>query len=135
MKTITLCGSITAYRQLVRVKHELEELGWQVLVPELANRMEKTGHYDLTNETFEEKVEATKLHFEKISRSGAILVVNEPKNGFEGYIGPAVLMEMAIAFYLKKPIYLINTPDAKLANLNEINVLSPIVIGKEYQKI
>lgn len=38
----------------------------------------------------------------------AILVVNEAKAGIAHYIGAAVLAEIAMAFYARKPIFLLN---------------------------
>ncbi|MDX1766318.1 MAG: hypothetical protein R3313_05200, partial [Candidatus Saccharimonadales bacterium] len=37
-----------------------------------------------------------------------ILVVNDEKRGIQGYIGGNVMVEMAVAYYLKKPIYILN---------------------------
>lgn len=60
----------------------------------------------------DKKAEAIREHFAKIEWSDAIVVVNSEKNGVAGYIGGNTLMEMALAFHLKKPIYLTQTaPD------------------------
>ncbi len=47
-------------------------------------------------------------HLEKIKNSQAIFVVNEPKHGIEGYIGANTLMEIAFAYALGKPVFLLN---------------------------
>ena len=47
-------------------------------------------------------------HFKEVEKGDSVLIVNEEKHGVRNYIGPNVLMEMAIAFYLGKPIYILN---------------------------
>lgn len=129
MKTIALCASVTAYKQLIAYQQQLENMGYQVLIPDLASKMKSNKDFSLKEETLAEKTQATRSHFEKINQSDAILVINETKHDLVGYIGPAVLMEMAVAFYLHKPIYLINPPDPKLSNLNEIQALTPHILN------
>src|SRR3989344_6762871 len=48
------------------------------------------------------KAAAINNHFEKVEWCEAVVVVNHEKGGVEGYIGGNTLMEMALAFYLKK---------------------------------
>ena len=67
-------------------------------------------------------------HFEKIEWANAILVTNYEKNNIANYIGPNTLMEMGLAFYLKKPIYLLNPiPDCPWKE--EILGVEPVVIN------
>ncbi len=54
-----------------------------------------------------------------------MLVINEEKHGQPNYIGPNVLMEMAVAFYLHKPIYILNGIPAQSPLLDEIMGLEP----------
>jgi nucleoside 2-deoxyribosyltransferase len=125
MKVIVLCGSVTAYQKVIEVKHQLEKLGFEVLVPDLALEMEHIGDYSLQEETNAQKTAATRAHFEKIAQSDVVLIVNQNKHGIEGYIGPAVLMEMGVAFHLGKPIYLLYQPAEVLTNYTEIMALEP----------
>jgi hypothetical protein len=67
-------------------------------------------------------------HFEEIVKSDAILVMNYEKNGKPNYIGPNVLMEMAIAFYLHKPIYVLNGESEDSPLIDEILGLQPIFL-------
>ena len=45
--------------------------------------------------------------FDLVAAADAVLVLNHPKNGVEGYIGTSVLMELAISHYLRKHIFLL----------------------------
>lgn len=74
-------------------------------------------------------------HFEKIKMSEAILVVNNEKNGIEGYIGGNVLMEMTCAYILKKPIFLWEDVNGDLGFEEEIRGMNPILIGRDLSKI
>jgi hypothetical protein len=80
------------------------------------------------------KEEAFRKHFEKIEWADAMLVANFDKNEVRGYIGGSVLMEMAVAFYLKKPIYALNSLP-EIPYKDELQVMNPIVIGRDLSKI
>lgn len=53
----------------------------------------------------------------------------------DGYIGGAVLMEMAIAFYLKKPIYILNPIDESSKYKEELYGMFPKIINGNLSKI
>ncbi len=55
-------------------------------------------------------------------------MVNHEKRGIANYIGGATPMEMAIAFYLHKPIFLLNEIPSDSPLLEEIIALNPIVL-------
>ena len=46
MKKIALCGSVTNYKAFVEAKNEIVKLGFEGLIPLLAEKMEKTGNYN-----------------------------------------------------------------------------------------
>lgn len=128
MESIVLCASVTAYKPLMKVAHQLEGMGHKALVPDLAEKMERENNFELGADEGAAKTRAIKNHFKKIAESEVVLVVNEQKHGLSGYIGPNVLMEMAVAFYLGKPIYLLNQPDEKLSNIEEIRAMGVKVL-------
>lgn len=118
MKTpvITICSSASFYRQAVGIKKELEALGMEVLVPRIALEMQRTGDYDVSHyktwfedeDDYHKKAELMRAHFDKVAQGDATLVLNYEKHGKPNYIGANVLMEMALAFYLKKPLFILN---------------------------
>lgn len=142
-KVIVLVSSITFYKQVIAIKHELESLGLKVIVPKLASQMEKSGDYRLKSymDTFYQgdfikgKGRAIREHFQQIEVSDAILVVNNTKHAVKGYIGPNVLMEMAIAFHLKLPIFIYNSTPKKFPFSDEISAMQPIFIQQNIKKI
>ncbi len=52
-----------------------------------------------------------KKFFDEIAASEGVLFLNYNKKGIPGYIGASVLMEIGIAYYLGKKIFLINPID------------------------
>jgi len=133
MKTITVCSSANFYKQVIDIKKNLEKLGYTVLVPSNALEMERTGDYDVSHyktwfedsKDYDKKAALMRGHFDEVERADAILVVNEEKHGVENYIGGNVLMEMALAFHLKKPIFILNDAPKESSFLEEILGMNP----------
>ena len=128
MPIITICSSANFYKQAVVIKMKLEALGYEVCIPLTARRMEETGDFDVSHyktwygdaDDYHKKTALMDGHFNEISKGDAVLVLNYEKHGVPDYIGGNVLMEMAIAFYLKKPIYILNSIPAESPFLEEI---------------
>src|SRR3990167_6663602 len=116
MKTITLCSSASFYKHVGEIADKLEKRGYKVIIPLTAGKMRKSGNYDVSavktwiqnKDDLHKKKKLMDEHFKEVERSDAILVVNDEKHGVAGYIGPNAFMEMAVAYYLKKPIYILN---------------------------
>lgn len=117
---ITICASIAFYKEMVDIKNALELLGHEVKLPpsELKNEEGKMMsvldyYHQRKSETRDDslvwdiKQEAMRVHFEKIEWSDAILVLNYNKGGIDNYIGGNTFLEMGLAFYLNKKIYLL----------------------------
>ncbi len=96
-KNIVLCGSMKVKDKIVDLSKELEEMGYNVLLP-----VECMQGLD--------KVIASRAHFDRIAdpKNDTILIVNATKNGIENYIGPNSFAEIAFGFYFKKNVYLLN---------------------------
>lgn len=143
---ITICGSIAFYEKMLETKKALEKIGHEIKIPpsKLKNgkgesisvsdyyKIRKKGSDE--NWVWERKKEAILNHFDKINWSDVILVLNFKKNGVEGYIGANTLIEMGLALYLNKKIFLLNqTP--KMSYEEEIRGMNSIIIDKDFNKI
>jgi hypothetical protein len=144
---ITICGSVAFINQMAEVAKQLESLGHDVKFPPIAEplhdgtmvstedyyKLKKSGlkNDDPFWKTHDQRI---RNHFDKVEWCDAILVTNYDKNGIEGYIGPNTLMEMGLAFYLKKPIYLLNKIP-EISYLEEILGVKPIVLEGDLLKI
>ncbi len=144
---ITICGSIAFQDEVLSVKEKLEKLGHEVEIWRLKLRDEKgqlisAKEYYKIRRTADEnekwvwdrKAEVVLEHFEKVARSDAILVANYDKNDVKGYIGGNTLMEMGLAFFLKKKIYLLNQIP-ELSYKEEILGVRPVILNGDLSKI
>jgi hypothetical protein len=134
---ITICSSAVFYRQAIEIQDQLSKLGFDVIVPRTAARMKESGDFDVSHyktwfadaNDYHKKAQLMRDHFEEIEKGDAILVLNYKKHGVENYIGGNVLMEMSLAFWLKKLIFIINEMPKESAFEEEIKGMSPIFLS------
>lgn len=142
-KTIVICSSASFYKEVIETEKKLKELGFKVKVPLTATKMKNTGDFKVETyktwmerpEDYKRKAYLTKKHFIEVEKGDITLVLNYKKNGKNGYIGGAVLMEMAIAFYLKKPIYILNPIDETSKYKEELYGMFPKIINGDLLNI
>lgn len=124
MKTITICGSMKFFAEIEQLKKELENLGFKVFAPSEEgtgtdySKLSKQKQADLKQSFFDK-------HIDKIKESDAVLIANYTKNDMRDYIGANSFLEMAFAYILKKPIFLLNNIPEQ-PNTVEIEGLKPI---------
>ncbi len=145
---ITVCGSIGFYKAMEDVNDQLFKLGHEVKIPELAlevpeqfgggrkiylgQYIEENGGIDAfspNHQIWDLKEGAINDHYTKIDWADAILVVNQEKRGIPGYIGGNTLIEIGVAFYLKKPIYILNSISSELSYKQEIYGMKPVFLN------
>ncbi|MFH1575883.1 MAG: hypothetical protein ABIB55_02995 [Candidatus Nealsonbacteria bacterium] len=144
---ITLCGSIAFYNGMLKTKTNLEKIGHEVELPPSqvedgdGNQIPASEYYkirkissDNDGWVWDRKEWAIRKHFNKIASSDAILVTNYEKNSVKGYVGGNTLMEIGLAFYLKKKIYLLNEIP-ELSYKEEILGVKPVIINGDLGKI
>jgi hypothetical protein len=145
---ITICGSIAFYDEMILVKNKLESMGHIVDLPPIeitlndGSKMSVKKYYEIRKNSendgddwvWDEKAKAMIGHFKKVEWSDAILVLNCDKNNIPGYIGRNTLIEMGLAFFLNKKIYLYNQVP-EISYREEILVMKPIIINKDLTKI
>ena len=143
---ITLCSSAYFVEEVKSIKEQLERMGHKVLIfPDTVKLDGKIVHVtdfyrmrkaDLDrSEYWNLKNRLMREHFRKIQESDAILVVNLDKKGITGYIGGNTLIEMGIAFFLGKKIFLWKEPSKDLPYYEEIVAMLPIIINEDLSKI
>ncbi len=130
---IAVCASASTYDRVIPLSDELRGIGLVVALPATAERMKREGAAnvevitDWNNQpdgyAYKEKI--MRDHFALIAKSDAILVTNFEKNAKPNYIGGNVLMEMTVAFYLKKPIYILNSAPEDSPLIDEIMGVRP----------
>jgi hypothetical protein len=133
---ITICASVAMYKKVNEVQEALEPLGFTVIVPKLAREMKKNNDYVVEHyktwfanpDDYDKKSDYMRTHFEEVDKADAILVVNEEKKGVKNYIGGNVLMEMALAFFARKPIFILNDAPEGSAIEEEIRGVLPVFL-------
>lgn len=142
-KIITLCSSASFYKEVLEVAEKLRKLGFEVKYPSTADKMRQTGDYKIetyktwfnNDNDWKRKTKLMNDHIKKVVGADCILMINDQKNGLEGYIGGNGLIEMAIAFYLKKPIYIYRSVSTKSPLYEEIKGMNPIIINQDLSRI
>jgi len=138
--TIAICASASTYEEVIAASPTIEELGFKVILPKTARKMKQLGatniefakHLNISSAT---KADLMRTHFKEIETSDAILVMNYEKNGKPNYIGANVLLEMAIAFYLHKPIYVLNDVPDYSPLIDEILGMQPVFLQGNLKEI
>ena len=123
---------------MLAVQKQLQILGHKAVVPKSLKLM---VHHGFTKpKTVSERLKAEaehdfiREHFKKIEQCETVLVVNPDKNGVKGYIGGNTFLEMGIAFYLGKKIYLLyDIP--KMEYELELQAMRPIVLGGDLSRL
>ena len=81
------------------------------------------------------KESAIQEHFQKMDWADAILVINEKKREIEGYIGGNTFLEIGVAYYSHKKIYILNAISLQVPYLQEIYAMKPILLDGDLSKI
>jgi diphthamide synthase subunit DPH2 len=142
-KTIVICSSASFYKQVIEVRDTLKKLGFKVLVPLTAGKMERSGDFKVEtyktwfsdSNAYDRKRFLTKHHFNKVAKGDAVLVLNYEKNGKSGYIGGAVLMEMGLALHLGKKVYILHPIDESVSYKEEILGMLPVILNGDLELI
>ena len=141
MKTVALCASVAFYQHAIELSTELEARGLKVILPSGAAKMRESGNFDVKSsktwydnpEDFHIKADLMREHFKSIEGCDVVLVINDEKHGFEGYIGPNVVMEMGVAFYLNKPVYILNPVEKEMPTYEEVMGVLPMLMNGDLE--
>jgi nucleoside 2-deoxyribosyltransferase len=135
---ISVCGSMQFHSEMSKIQKELESVGHTVLVPKSIELMETIGYVHPTID--EAKVEAKiqhdfiREHFRKIEKSDAILVLNFDKKGIKNYIGGNTFLEIGLAFWLGKKVFLLN-PIPEMDYVTELRAMQPTILNGDLSLI
>lgn len=145
---ITICGSIAFYEEMEAARTELESLGHRVELPESAaedaqgERISAQEFYRQRKTTVAETSwlwstlrTQMRIHCDKIAQSDAVLVVNLPKNGIDGYIGANSFLQMGLALHLGKKLFTLHAlPDQEYIR-EELLAMEPTVLEGRLERI
>lgn len=113
----------------------LTKKGFHVFTPEPLVTEEWFQRKHSRRELLRMKPIWTQNHFKKIENSDAVLILNYEKNNIKGYLGSNTLMEISVAFFLGKEIYLLNPIDEEHPHFEELAGINSIVLHGKLNKI
>jgi len=96
---------MTHIAKMIEYSKNLSEMGFVPIIPN------EEGWTEIKEADINKyKAKVSRDHFDKVTNKEtfAILVVNEPKNNIDNYIGANTFAEIAFAFYFNKKIYVLN---------------------------
>ena len=126
--------------EMIKLKDDLIALGHSADIPMGAEpHMNDKSFVDNLDGNLEFciKNDIMRKNFDFISQHDAVLVINHKRNDIEGYIGVSALMELGVAHFLRKKIFLLNpVPDFKQHRwAHEVEIMQPIVLNGDLTKI
>ena len=118
-------------------------MGFEVILPSGAAKMRSENNFEASSikswyddpADFYLKADLMREHFVSIQKSDLVLVINDKKHGMDGYVGPNVVMEMGVAFYLNKPIYVLNEVSKEMPTYEEVLGVMPILLDGTLNKL
>jgi len=128
-----ICGSMAFAKQMLETETALEAMGHTVSVPH-----DTDVHVD--DEALVDDLDHNLVHakerdlmmqsFKLVAASDAILVLDHKRKGIEGYIGTSTLMEIGLAHYLGRKIFLLNDVPSRdeVRWAHEIRLINPTVL-------
>lgn len=137
---IMLIGSMKFAQEMLDIKEQLKKIGHDSYLPVgMGSHLKDKTFVDRLGDNLEWVIKEDIMwkNFDQVAKSDAILVVNNTRNNVDGFIGISALMEMAIAFYLKKKIYILN-PYPPFENhrwAQEVACMQPTVLNGDLAKV
>ena len=107
----------------------LSQAGYDVVLPELTRYQHIRDELGDEAEFTRIKTKLTRQNMANVESSDCLLIFNYTHRGIINYIGGNSFLEMVIAFYLSKPILLLNSVPDGLSFSEEAKALEPIVCG------
>ncbi len=135
-----ISGSMTHTKDMLELEKSLEIMGHDVVPPvgtdihledpffqdDLERNLKASIHTDILRK-----------NFDQLAKQDALLVFNKSKNNIKGYMGTAMLMELAVAYFLGKKIFILydipHFNDHRWAH--EVNIMQPIFLHGDLEKI
>lgn len=137
-----ICGSMQFAKEMLEARSELEKAGHEVIMPgDVHSCVVDPNLKDEPGRDYEKELrqcierDLLKDGLRKIEGSDAVLFLNNDKNDIAGYMGASGLMELGVATYLGKKIYLLYEVDRHQKYAIEINLIQPIILNGDLSKI
>lgn len=135
---IVISGSMSASKEMVEVGDQLVKQGHEVILP---SGTEQYATGEKSSETIQESTKnkrdgnLIRGYYNKIHASDAVLIVNPPKRGVDGYIGANTFLEIAFGHVLDKHVFVLYDYSQNKQYLSEIEAMNPKVLHGDLSQI
>jgi len=125
---VTIHASLDFKDEMLKAREVLEASGEiAVILPELTRYQHIRDELG-DDETFNRiKTRLTRMNFANVEKCDCLFILNYDHRGYPNYVGGNSFLEMGLAFYLGKPIYLLNGIPEGMPYTEEIKALKPVV--------
>ncbi len=135
---IFIAGSMSFAGKIIETKKVLKEMGFESdFAPDTLDCF-NNPHLKL-NEDLDhcEQTDIIRSCMNAQEKCDAILLLNYPKDGIDGYIGSNCLIELGLAYYLRQKIFLLYPPPPpeKARYHVEVMHMKPIILDGEISKL
>lgn len=123
-------------KEMLKAKEYFDNLGWEAIVPADTQECLVNPELNMDDEHCYE-FDIMRDSMDRLAQCDVVLFLNHPKNGEDGYIGASVLIELGLAYYLNKRIYLLHQPPSKekFRHMQEVFHMRPIIINGDFSKV
>jgi hypothetical protein len=128
-------------KEMMEAKKKLEQMGHNAEVPCDTQKFIDDPAFTTDNheENYRHVLETDIMRkcFNKIAGSDAIVVLNHTKNGVPGHIGANSLIEIGLAYYLNKKIFLLHHPPnvKEEKSTHEVLIMQPVILDGDLERI
>ena len=135
-----ISGSMAFAKEMFAAKEQLENMGHEVGLPyETEVHIENPAFVDSLADNLQYCIDNDVIHhsLDLIEKADAVVVLNYPRKGIDGYIGTSTLMEIAIAYHFRKKIFLLNDVPHfdEVRWAHEIRIMQPTILHGDLSKI
>jgi hypothetical protein len=133
---IFIAGSMHFAKEMLEAKKILDALGHQAYVsPDTEECLSNPDLNMDTEKNFQNDIMRACMNIQEACE--ALLVLNHPKNGIQGYIGAHTLIELGLAYYLQQKIFLLHQipPQTEVRHAQEVLHMRPIILDGDILKI
>lgn len=129
---------MSASKEMMEASDYLAHIGYKVVVP---NGAEQYATGEKSSETIQESTKNKRDgnliqgYYNKIHASDAVLIVNPPKRGVDGYIGANTFLEIAFGHVLDKHVFVLYDYSQNKQYLSEIEAMNPKVLHGDLSQI
>ena len=137
---IMISGSSQFAKEMFELEAKLKELGHEAVAPigvephledgTFGNNLEENLKFCLENDIM-------RRNFNQLAGQDAVVVFNKEKKGISGYMGVSTLMETAIAYFLKKKVFIMFPLPSmhKERWAHEVTIMQPVILNGNLSKI